>query len=317
MKINEMRPGDGVQGFFILRDAARKVTATGKPFLSGTASDSSGSVEIKMWDYSGPIGPEDNGKVVKLAGKVSEYRGAPQISVEKLRLADENDVYSTDDLVPVAPIDRDEAYRGVRAMLEGLADADCRAVCLEMLDRAGDGFYKTPAAKSVHHSFVGGLLMHTWSMMRTADFLSGLYAGTVNRSLLIAGAFLHDLAKMREYDVSELGLVSDYTVSGMLVGHLVMGAMDVRDVCLDLGICEEKSVLLQHMVLSHHGKPEFGAAVACQCAESELLSYIDMIDSRMEIYAETFEKTETGEFSERVFALDGKRLYKHGFNENE
>lgn len=313
MRINEMSPGDSVLGFFVLRGASRKITTTGKPFLSAVVSDSSGSVEIKVWDYSGPIGPEDDGKVVKISGKVSEFRGAPQISVDRLRLADENDSYSLSDLVPTAPIDRNDAYRGAKAMLESLEDEEYRSVCLEMLDRMGEDFYKIPAAKSVHHAFVGGLLMHTWNMMQTADFLSGIYAGTVDRSLLIAGTFLHDLAKRHEYDVSELGLVSDYTVPGQLVGHLVLGAMDVRDVCRGLDISEEKTVLLEHMVLSHHGQPEFGAAVLCQCAESELLSYIDMIDSRMEIYAETFAKTKPGEFSDRVFPLDGKRLYNHGY----
>jgi len=315
MKITEMRPGDNVHGFFVLRDAARKITAAGKPFLSAAVSDSSGSVEIKVWDYSGPVGPEDNGKVVKITGKVSEYRGTPQIAVDRLSLADDNDSYSIEELVPTAPIDRNAAYSGVKAMLEKLDDEEYRAVCLEMLDRMGEMFYNMPAAKSVHHAFVGGLLMHTWNMMRTADFLSGVYVSAVDRNLLIAGTFLHDLAKSREYAVSELGLVSDYTVSGRLVGHLVMGAIDVRDVCLGLGISEEKTMLLEHMVLSHHGQPEFGAAVPCQCAESELLSYIDMIDSRMEIYAETLAKTEAGEFSERVFSLDGKRLYNHGYAE--
>ena len=105
--------------------------------------------------------------------------------------------------------------------------------------------------------------------------------------------------------------MTEYSVSGKLLGHLVMGAMEIRDICRQMGISEEKSMLLQHMVLSHHGEPDFGAAVRPVCAESELLSYIDMMDSRMEIYAETFQKTELGAFSDKVFALDGKNLYRH------
>ena len=90
-----------------------------------------------------------------------------------------------------------------------------------------------------------------------------------------------------------------------------MGAQEVCEVCRELSVPEEKSILLQHMILSHHGQPEFGAAVLPQCAESELLSYIDMIDSRMEIYREMLEKTDAGDFSERIFALDNKRIYRH------
>ena len=105
-------------------------------------------------------------------------------------------------------------------------------------------------------------------------------------------------------------MVTDYSMKGQLLGHLVMGAEEVAKISKELDIDGEKAVLLQHMVLSHHGEPEFGAAVKPMCAESELLSYIDMIDSRMEIYRETLENMNSGEFSNRIFALE-KRVYRH------
>ena len=147
-------------------------------------------------------------------------------------------------------------------------------------------------------------------MMKIADFLAGLYADTVDRSLLLAGTFAHDLQKETEFVFSELGMVTDYSMKGQLLGHLVMGAEEVAEISRELNIDGEKAVLLQHMVLSHHGEPEFGAAVKPMCAESELLSYIDMIDSRMEIYRETLENMNPGEFSNRIFALE-KRVYRH------
>ena len=153
--------------------------------------------------------------------------------------------------------------------------------------------------------------MHTGNMMQLADFLAGMYADTVDRSLLLAGTFAHDLQKEREFRFSALGLVTDYSVPGQLLGHLVMGAQEIAEIAKELDVPEEKSVLLQHLVLSHHGEPEFGAAVRPACAESELLSYIDMIDSRMEIYHEVLGATPLGGFSDRVFALDGKKLYHH------
>ena len=167
-----------------------------------------------------------------------------------------------------------------------------------------------PAAKSVHHGFLSGLLMHTHNMLKTADYLSKLYGDTVDRSLLLAGVCLHDLGKEREFQYSELGLVTEYSVEGELLGHLVMGAQEIGDACGELSVPEEKAVLLKHLILSHHGEPEFGAAVRPICAEAELLSLIDKIDSRMEIYRENLETLDVGEFSQRIFALDNK-IYRH------
>ena len=162
----------------------------------------------------------------------------------------------------------------------------------------------------MHHSFLNGLLMHTLYMARIADYLAGLYGEVVNRDLLLAGTILHDVAKCDEFVTSPLGLVTEYSVPGELLGHLVMGAQAVAEAARELDVPEQKSLLLQHMLLSHHGDPEFGAAVRPMCAEAELLSLIDLVDSRMEIYKETMEETEPGRFSKRVFALD-KKIFRH------
>ena len=211
----------------------------------------------------------------------------------------------------VAPIDRAGAYADITRLVSTLEDADYRAVCEEMLRRHEDAFRTIPAAKSVHHSFLSGLLMHTYNMLRRADFLAAQYADSVDRILLLAGTLLHDFAKEQEFSFSELGLVTDYSTKGQLLGHLVMGAQETAEVAEMLGIPEEKSVLLQHLLLSHHGEPEFGAAVLPLCAEAELLSLIDQIDSRMEIYREALAPLKSGEFSQRIFALDNRRIYKH------
>ena len=306
-----MHPGDEVEGFYILRSAALKMTAAGKPFMTAVFSDRGGTIEGKLWDYTGPIGPADAGKVIKLRGTVGEYRGTPQITVGRLRLAAPEDPVETDALVPVAPLDRGQTYDEVLRWVESIDDADYRAVCREMLRRHGNAFERIPAAKSVHHSFLSGLLMHTSNMLRLADFLAGLYGEIIDRSLLLTGTLLHDFAKEKEFTFSGLGLVTDYSLPGQLIGHLVMGAQEVQQCAQELGISEEKSLLLQHMILSHHGEPEFGAAVRPMCAEAELLSEIDLIDSRMEIYAEALQDLPVGSFSNRIFALD-KKIYRHG-----
>lgn len=311
LPIARMARGIDIEGFYLLKSAFPKVTVSGKPFLTAVLADESGTIEAKVWDYSGPIGERDAGKVIKVRGSVSDYRGALQITVDKLRLAAEDDHVDVSRLVRVAPIDRAGAYADITRLVSTLEDADYRAVCEEMLRRHEDAFRTIPAAKSVHHSFLSGLLMHTYNMLRLADFLAAQYADSVDRSLLLAGTLLHDFGKEREFTFSELGLVTDYSTKGQLLGHLVMGAQETAEVAETLGIPEEKSVLLQHLLLSHHGEPEFGAAVLPQCAEAELLSLIDQIDSRMEIYREALAPLKSGEFSQRIFALDNRRIYKH------
>ena len=309
--IQTMTPGDEVEGFYILKTATPKVAANGKPFLTGAISDRTGAMELKVWDYTGPLSAADEGTVVKVRGTVGEYRGTPQFTAGRIRPAAEDDPVDVSALVPTAPIDRRRVMEELRETVNTIADPDYRAVAEDMLTAHGDALEAIPAAKSVHHAFLGGLLMHTANMLRLADFLAGMYPETVDRSLLLAGTLLHDMAKEQEFVFSQLGLATDYSVRGQLLGHLVMGAQEVQQCAQELGISEEKSLLLQHMILSHHGEPEFGAAVRPMCAEAELLSEIDLIDSRMEIYAEALQDLPVGSFSNRIFALD-KKIYRHG-----
>ena len=308
--VADMEAGDDVEGFYILKTAQIKTTNTGKSFLAGSIADRSGVIEVKMWDYAGPLGAQDEGGVFKIRGSVSEYRGALQFIISRIRPAEEGDNYDLGELVPTAPIDAGAAWQELLGMVESIQDPDYRAVSQEILQKDGELFQRLPGGKSVHHSFVNGLLMHTLYMARTADFLAGLYQEVVDRDLLLAGVILHDVAKCREFVTSPLGLVTEYSVSGELLGHLVMGAQAVAEAARALEMPEEKSLLLQHMILSHHGEPDFGAAVRPMCAEAELLSLIDLVDSRMEIYKENLEETDVGKFSKRIFALD-KKIYRH------
>ena len=308
--ICDLEVGDQIEGYYVLKNPQGRVTNSGKPFLAAALSDRSGMIEAKCWDYAGPIGAGDDGKVIKIRGTVSEFRGALQLTIDRLRLAQDEDRYDRSRLVPVAPIDIEKTYRAVQEIIAGIEDEDYRRICARMLEKKGESFRALPAAKSMHHAFLGGLLMHTHNMLSIADYISRVYPETIDRSLLLAGTLLHDIAKAEEFSCSALGLVTDYSVKGQLLGHLVMGAQEVAQIADELGVAQEKSVLLQHMLLSHHGQPEFGAAVLPQCAESELLSMVDMIDSRMEIYQEAMDETPVGTFSKRIFALE-KRIYHH------
>ncbi len=308
--INEMEQGMRVEGFYLLKDASVKKTANGKPYLSATIMDATGSLTAMMWDYSGPIDERDIGQVVKVRGDITVYKNANQITLSRLRFANDQDEIDLDRLVPIAPIDADMRFQEVRALIATIEDDDYRAVAEEMLRRHGDRFRTIPAAKSVHHSFLNGLLMHTSNMLKTADFFAALYSDLLDRSLLITGTLLHDLAKEREFAFSNIGMATGYTVEGELLGHIVMGAQEAAEVCRELDVPEHKSVLLQHLILSHHGNPEYGAAVVPMCAEAELLALIDRVDSRMEIYSEILPTLDPNTFSARIFALE-KKIFRH------
>ena len=156
MLIHDMNTGDRFEGYYILQNIAQRTTAAGKPFLTLNLADRSGAVTAQVWDYTGPIGPGDVGKVAWAAGLASEYRGAPQLTVYRIRLAEENEGYKISDLVATAPIEMDETWAWLQETVDSIQDEDYRAVCREMLKIYGKQFRLIPAAKSMHHGFVGG-----------------------------------------------------------------------------------------------------------------------------------------------------------------
>ena len=214
MYIKDISIGDQTEGFFVLQDAYAKTTMGGKPFLNMILSDCTGKIDAQIWDYTGPVTPKDTGAVVRIRGTVSEFKGTKQITVDRLRLADTNDQYNISDLVPTAPINVEETMQKLHEIIDTIEDSDYGLICEEMLRRYGERFIILPAAKSVHHSFLNGLLMHTTYMLRIADFMAGMYASVIDRSLLIAGTLLHDFAKCEEFTTSTLGLVTDYSMKG-------------------------------------------------------------------------------------------------------
>ncbi len=308
--ISDFKSGIGIEGCYILKDAAIKLASNGRRYLSGVISDRSGEADLMMWDYQGTVSASDVGEAVLLKGTVGEYKGSLQVTGIRIQLAPEG-TYDINDLVPSAPIDRERAAEYIKETLSSVTDDDYRRIAETLLQRHMDEFIRIPAAKSVHHGFLYGLLMHTAYMLRTADFLAKQYSTVIDRNLLITGTILHDLAKIDEFCISKYGLVTDYSAKGQLIGHLVAGAMNIAEVAKELGVDDKKSMLLQHMILSHHGTPEHGAAVVPMCAEAELLHYIDLIDSRMEIYAENLKEMDVDCFSQKsIFALEHK-IYKH------
>ena len=156
--INAMTPGDEVEGYYILKSANPKVAANGKPFLTGALSDRTGTMELKVWDYAGPLTAADEGTVVKVRGTVGEYRGTPQFTAGRIRPAAQEDPVDVSALVPTAPIDCGAAMEDLRRAAASITDPDYRAMAEAMLEAHGETLASIPAAKSVHHAFLGGLL---------------------------------------------------------------------------------------------------------------------------------------------------------------
>ena len=309
--LRSLTPGERFCGYYLLKSAQSATASNGKPYLSFRLADLSGDLPGKLWDYAGPISAGDAGQCVWASGRVESFQNAVQLSLDELRLTDETDEPDLSRIVPTAPYDAQQMLAYVERTLQGLADQDYAAVCLALMERHREAFSRLPGGKAMHHAFLHGLLMHTANMMRLADFLAKLYPDVIDRSTLLAGAFLHDIGKLAEYTTSALGLVSDYSKEGQLLGHLFLGAEEVGAAARALGVPEEKRLVLQHLLVSHHGKAEFGAVVPPKCAEAELLAQIDMLDSRMEIYRTVYADTPEGTFSrQKVYGLGNLNVYR-------
>jgi len=297
-------------GYYLLNDIRVKMSRAGNPYLSGSLMDTSGNIPVVIWNYTGEITADDAGKVVFVDGTVDEYNSALQVVAKCLVLANEGDeaFFDTKDLLPFAQVDCQQCLVEVRRMLESLDDRDYREIALAPLNVFSDILETLPAAKSIHHAYLGGWLVHTYGMMTIADQLCKTRScyHNINRSLLIAGCFLHDIGKIDEFKRSEYGLVADYTVCGKLITHPVLGAFLLQSVVALHPV--DKIRQLQHIILSHHGQPEYGAAVLPQTIEAEIVHYLDGIDSRLDIYTAALSKTKEGNFSEYIRALD-KRIY--------
>jgi 3'-5' exoribonuclease len=170
-----------------------------------------------------------------------------------------------------------------------------------------------PAAKENHHAVVGGLLYHIISMLRAGEKLAEIYSW-INKDLLYAGIILHDLAKIDEMEAGEIGLITEYTVEGQLLGHIIQGIKDIDRVAREEGADGEVSLLLQHMVLSHHYEPEFGSPKRPMIPEAELLHYLDMIDARMYDMRRVLDHVPPGGLSDRIWLLHNRRLYQNRLN---
>ena len=307
MYLADIKRDDRFEGYLIVRSAEQRASANGKNYLDMTLADKSGSINAKMWD--GTVQPPLAGSIVKVRATGNEFNGRMQLRVEKIRVAESRDAVDMSTLIPCAPRDPKEMLDEVVRAADHIADPDLRKITCELLDRAGDKLLTFPAAKQMHHAERGGLLHHTTTMLRAANAIMTVYP-QLNASLLTAGVIVHDLAKIDEMDADTLGLVSDYSVDGKLIGHIVRGVVNIQLAAEKTKASPGKALLLQHMVLSHHGIPEYGSPLAPKFPEAEVLNTIDTLDARLYEMNEALSRAIPGGFSEKVWGLDNRQLYR-------
>ncbi len=312
-RIIDLRDGDKADIYALVNEITRKTASNNKDYYDVVLSDATGSIVAKLWDASSVDGlGVQRYLVVKARGSINLWNGQPQFKVEKLRVADKSE-YSMSEMVKTAPLEGLDMYNSVLEYVNCMEDDEIKALMLHIIVARKDKLLYYPAAKKNHHSIQGGLLYHVLRMLELGVFIGKLYP-FINMDLLKAGIVLHDIEKLEEMDANELGIVSDYTDKGKMLGHIVQGIVLLDKVGKELGIDEEKIMVLQHMVLSHHSIPEYGSPKPPMIPEAELLHHIDMIDSRMYTFEDELQKVDKGGFSERIFELDRRSIYKTRFD---
>lgn len=315
LNFKEINDNGGVEGFCFVKNMEVKKTAKGVPFLDLILTDSSGEIGAKLWDYKEDLHQcVQPNVVVKIRGSISMFNDAPQLRVERVRAVLDTDCVRIEDFIPSADYSGEAMYAELVKTVEGFENEELKKLVLTVLERKKEKILYWPAAFKLHHAMRGGLLYHTLSILRLAQAVAEVYP-SVEKELLYSGVILHDVAKLEEFDVSNAGIVSGYTVEGTLIGHLVRGAMNIEKIGTEIGVDSELLMLIEHMILSHHGEPEFGAAVRPMFLEAEILSQLDLMDARIYEITQAVSEVQTGEFTPRQWALENRKLYNHGLKE--
>lgn len=312
MKLKRIDVMGTLQGYVLVKSCDLKTTKNGSHYLDLVISDGETDVTGKIWDYRGDAAgqPQPN-TLILVRGTLSVYNGQPQFKIDKYRNITPEDEVNIGDYVPSAPFPGEEMFEALKALAEGFEDADLKRLALAVLREYKDRIVSLPAAFRLHHAVRGGLMMHTLSICRLAEAVAALYP-SVDRDLLLCGAMLHDIAKSEEFNLAPTGLVESYTVEGTLVGHLVRGAMIVREIGKAENVPQETLTLIEHMLISHHGVPEYGAAVRPLFLEAELLSALDTLDANVFEIENLVKGVEKGSFTNKMWALEDRKFYNHG-----
>ncbi len=304
-------------GFWLIKTVDRKTNVKGAPYLDMMLCDKKGEISAKLWDYNEiSHGSYEAGELIKVRATVTQFNGVDQLRVEKIRKVTAADGVNISDFVPTAEYSGEMMLGAIMNVIASVKDEDLKTLTYALVKDREKEILTWPAAFKLHHAIRGGLLYHTLSIIKLAEGVAMLYP-SVDRDLLMCGIIVHDLCKIDEFDLNPAGLVSSYSIKGELIGHLVMGAMKIEQKALELGIPSDKAMLLEHMVISHHGEPDFGAAVRPMFLEAEILSQLDTLDATIFEITSAVGEVKEGEFTGRMWALDNRKLFNHGRKESK
>ena len=300
-------------GFFLVLTKQQRTTKTNKPYLNLILGDKSGQIDARVWDLDDTRITKDfdRGAIVKVRGSCSRFEDRLQMKIEQLRPAQPDEVEKSD-LLPATGYDINDLWRQLANFVEDMVNPDLKRLLKAILadPSIAAAYREAPAARQLHHAWLGGLLEHVVSLLRLGERVAGHYP-FLDRDLLLTGVILHDIGKIRELSWDS-GF--DYTIEGVLLGHIQMGVDIVEKAIAGLPEFPDRlRTLVLHLILSHHGKLEFGSPKLPMIPEALALNFIDDLDAKMQAVLSEFEKSARegkgpNELTGRVWSLDNRQL---------
>ena len=305
--------GRSFDSYFLVLAKQQRLTKTNKPYLNLMLGDRTGQIEGRIWDPNDPRIAKDfeKGDIVKVRGSASRFDDRVQMKIDQLRLALPGQTEKAD-LMPATIYDVDALWNKLTATIDSFTNADLKRLLQLMLEEPAmrAAYREAPAARQLHHAWLGGLLEHVVSLLEVADGLAAHYP-LLDRDLLLTGVILHDIGKTRELSWV-VGF--DYTVEGILLGHIQFGVEMVAKAIEKLpGFPERLKTLVIHMILAHHGKLEFGSPKLPMIPEALVLNFVDDLDAKMIAMQTEYDKCERegksgDEMTGKVWSLDNRQL---------
>ena len=306
-KIRDFEEKDRLTLPLLVKDVRNGTTNKGAAYVSVIVQDNSGTIDGKYWD----IRPDQAalivpGRIVSFTFEVLLYNKALQLRIVKVAEVDERQL-DMSEYVVAASASETERKNMVRQYVASIANPVLRQLVEGMFEKVGQLYYEYPAASRIHHSYLGGLSEHSLAMARMADFVAAQYPD-IDRDLLVAGALVHDMGKTAEMSGP---VTTEYTLAGRLEGHISLANGWLSEVAEKLGLeNKQETVLLHHMILSHHGHYEFGSPVLPMLMEAEALSMIDNLDAKMNALKQALDQTREGEWTSKMFSMENRQFYK-------
>lgn len=312
INIAKFENNQDIEEIFILNSHSVKMTKTGSTYMTVELRDGSGVIKGNLWTV--PAGLADmltDGDFVKAAFHTEMYKGAMQANIDTIQNVHPAPA-DMEGVVPISAEDPELLYAEILEESRSLKAPYGAMILDAFAGKYHDLLMKSPAAKSMHHAEIGGLLQHTVEVLRTAKAIAAVYKAyqPVDEDLLYTAVILHDFGKIWEFTPGPTGLVADYSKRGNLLGHIYMGAEFAASLARKNGLDPEHTLLLQHLILSHHGKLEYGSPEVPKTVEAFILHEADDISAKYHEIHDALKPVEPGEFSDPVFALGNARLYK-------